>query len=77
MAAAYLFWGALSESVFWGTVVGWAVNAVVYTQRYAHRHDVRYVSEDMGLVLRILFGSTFALAMVALGCHFATRDMQD
>lgn len=31
MAAAYLFWGALSESVFWGTVVGWAANAVVYS----------------------------------------------
>lgn len=31
MAAAYLFWGALSDSVFWGTVIGWAVNAVVYS----------------------------------------------
>ncbi|WP_246773870.1 hypothetical protein [Bradyrhizobium diazoefficiens] len=48
-----------------------------HPERYAHRQDVRYVSEDMGLVLRILFGSTFALAMVAFGCHFAIRDMQD
>lgn len=31
MAAAYLFWGAFSESVFWGTVIGWAANAVVYS----------------------------------------------
>lgn len=31
MAAAYLFWGALGDSVFWGTVVGWAVNAMVYS----------------------------------------------
>lgn len=31
MAAAYLFWGALSDSVFWGTVIGWAVNAVAYS----------------------------------------------
>ncbi|MBK3663489.1 hypothetical protein JJE66_19980 [Bradyrhizobium diazoefficiens] len=31
MAAAYLFWGALSDSVFWGTVIGWAANAVVYS----------------------------------------------
>lgn len=31
MAAAYLFWGALGESVFWGTVIGWAANAMVYS----------------------------------------------
>lgn len=31
----------------------------------------------MGLALRILFGATFTLAMIAFGCHFATRDMQD
>ncbi|QQN67316.1 hypothetical protein JIR23_17115 [Bradyrhizobium diazoefficiens] len=31
MAAAYLFWGALGYSVFWGTVIGWAVNAPVYS----------------------------------------------
>lgn len=31
MAAAYLFWGAFSESVFWGSVIGWAANAVVYS----------------------------------------------
>ncbi len=31
MAAAYLFWGALSDSVFWGMVIGWAVNAMVYS----------------------------------------------
>ncbi len=30
MAAAYLFWGAVGSSVFVGTVIGWAVNAVVY-----------------------------------------------
>lgn len=31
MAAAYLFWGALGDSVFWGTVIGWTVNALVYS----------------------------------------------
>lgn len=45
-----------------------------HPQRYAHRHDVRYVSEQEGLVLRILFGSTFFLVLVAFGCHFATKD---
>jgi hypothetical protein len=30
MAAAYLFWGAAGDSVFVGTVIGWAVNAVIY-----------------------------------------------
>ena len=45
--------------------------------RYAHRHDVRYVSEDMNLVLQILLGVNFALVLVAAGCHFASRDMGD
>jgi len=35
------------------------------------------VSAEMGETLRILLGSTFALVLVAFGCHFATRDMQD
>lgn len=48
-----------------------------HPERYAHRHDVRYVSESTELALRILLGSSFTLAMVAFGCHFATRDMQD
>lgn len=30
MAAAYLFWGAVGNSVFVGMVIGWAVNAIVY-----------------------------------------------
>jgi hypothetical protein len=45
--------------------------------RYSHRHDVRYVSAQTELVLRVLFGSTFALVLVAFGCHFATRDMRE
>lgn len=48
-----------------------------HPQRYAHRHDVRYVSEGTELALRILLGSTFALVVVAFGCHFATRDMRE
>jgi hypothetical protein len=30
MGAAYLFWGTVGDSVLLGTVIGWAVNAVVY-----------------------------------------------
>ncbi|MET4512817.1 hypothetical protein ABIB81_002133 [Bradyrhizobium sp. I1.7.5] len=48
-----------------------------HPQRYSHRHDVRYVSQEMGSTLRILLGSTFALVLVAFGCHFAPRDMRD
>ncbi|MET3967043.1 MULTISPECIES: hypothetical protein [Bradyrhizobium] len=48
-----------------------------HPERYAHRHDVRYVSQETGSTLRILLGSTFALVLVAFGCHFATRDMRD
>jgi len=44
--------------------------------RYSHRHDVRYVSEQTEWVLRTLLGSTFALVLVAVGCHVATRDMR-
>ncbi|MET4203684.1 hypothetical protein ABIA95_008209 [Bradyrhizobium sp. LA8.1] len=65
--------------------VAWLVLLTVSTQapdaahpeRYSHRHDVRYVSPEMGSTLRILLGSTFALVLVAFGCHFATRDMRD
>lgn len=45
-----------------------------HSQRYAHRHDVRYVSDESGLVLRILLGASFALFLVAVGCHFASKD---
>jgi hypothetical protein len=48
-----------------------------HPERYAHRHDVRYVSADIGLALRILLGASFTLAMVAFGCHFWTRDVGD
>jgi hypothetical protein len=48
-----------------------------HPERYAHRHDVRYVSEGTELALRILFGASFTLALLASGCHLATRDMQD
>ena len=30
IGAAYLFWGAVGNSVIVGTAIGWAVNAVVY-----------------------------------------------
>jgi hypothetical protein len=30
MAAAFLFWGTVGDSVFVDTAIGWAVNAVVY-----------------------------------------------
>ena len=45
-----------------------------HPERYAHRHDVRYVSGETGLALRILLGANFTLALVALGCHVATRN---
>jgi hypothetical protein len=45
-----------------------------HPQFYGHRHVVRYVSEEMGLALHVLFSSSFALVLVAFGCHFATKD---
>ncbi|OPY95800.1 hypothetical protein A5906_07485 [Bradyrhizobium sacchari] len=48
-----------------------------HPERYAHRHDVRYVSEGTELALRILLGASFTLALLAFGCHFATKDMQE
>jgi hypothetical protein len=45
--------------------------------RYVSRHDVRYVSEDMSLVLHILFGVNVTLGLIAAGCHFATRNVED
>lgn len=48
-----------------------------HPERYAHRHDVRYVSGGTELALQILLGSSFTLALVAFGCHFATRDMRE
>lgn len=48
-----------------------------HSERYAHRHDIRYVSEGTELALQILLGSSFTLVLAALGCHFATRDMRE
>lgn len=48
-----------------------------HPERYAHRHDVRYVSEGTELALRILLGASFTLVLVAFGCHFATSDMRE
>lgn len=48
-----------------------------HPERYAHRHDVRYVSAETGSALRILLGLNVTLALVALGCHLATRDVGD
>lgn len=45
--------------------------------RYVLRHDVRYVSQDMSLVLHILFGVNFMLIVIAAGCHFASKDTDD
>lgn len=47
-----------------------------HPERYAHRHDVRYVSGETGWALRLLLGTNVTLALVALGCHVATRDMR-
>ena len=30
MAAAFVFWGTVGNSVTMGTAIGWAVNAIVY-----------------------------------------------
>jgi hypothetical protein len=38
--------------------------------RYAHRHVVRYVSEDMNLALNLVFGTTFVLFLIGAGCKF-------
>jgi len=48
-----------------------------HPERYAHRHEVRYVSERTELALQILLGSSFTLALVAFGCHFAARDLRE
>ncbi|EJN15655.1 hypothetical protein PMI42_00672 [Bradyrhizobium sp. YR681] len=48
-----------------------------HPQRYAHRHDVRYVSEGTELTLRILLGASFTLVLVAFGCHLAIKDMRE
>jgi len=70
---------ALCGTVAWLvlTTISPEVPDAAHPERYAQRHDVRYVSAEMGETLRILLGSTFALVLVAFGCHFATRDMQD
>lgn len=48
-----------------------------HPQRYAHRHDVRYVSEGTEWTLQILLAASFTLGLVWFGCHLATRDMRD
>lgn len=69
---------ALCGTVIWLALVTMSPGEpdAAHAERYAHRHDVRYVSEDMGLVLRILLGSNFTLAMIAFGCHFVTKDIE-
>lgn len=44
-----------------------------HPDRYVHRHDVRYVSATTDLVLQILLGSSFALALIALACRVSAR----
>lgn len=70
---------ALCGTVAWLVLVTSSPQApdAAHPQRYAHRHDVRYVSEGTGLALRLLLGSALSLVLVAVGCHFATKDMQD
>ena len=45
--------------------------------RFVLRHDVRYVSEEMSLILQILLGANMTLGVVAAACHFATKDVSD
>jgi hypothetical protein len=45
--------------------------------RYVQRHSVRYVSEEMSLILQILLGVNVALVLAAAGCHFASRDVSN
>jgi len=45
--------------------------------RYVLRHDVRYVSADMSLLLQILLGANMTLGVVAAACHFASKDPGD
>jgi hypothetical protein len=48
-----------------------------HPQFYGHRHVVRYVSEEMGLALRILFNSTFVLVLLSFGCQAATSRLEE
>ncbi|WFU21342.1 hypothetical protein QA649_24880 [Bradyrhizobium sp. CB1717] len=70
---------ALCGTVAWLVLLTSSPQApdAAHPERYAHRHDVRYVSEGMEWALQILLGASFTLAMVAFGCHFATRDMRE
>ena len=80
-ALAAKAWKTAWAAALCGTVAWLALVSIsphdpdaAHPARYASRHDVRYVSEDMGLVLRILFGVNVTLALVAAGCHFAGKD---
>lgn len=71
-------------AVLCGTVVWLVLMAnsssqpdAAHPERYAHRFEVRYVSEGTGEALRILLSVNFVLFLVACGCHFATRDASD
>jgi len=70
---------ALCGTVAWLVLLTSSPQApdAAHPERYAHRHDIRYVSEGTELVLRLLLGASFTLALVAFGCHFATRDMRE
>lgn len=70
-------WAAIGGTVAWLVLMTNSPQSpdAAHPERYAHRHDVRYVSEGMERALQILLGASFTLALVSFGCHFATRDM--
>jgi len=89
MTSGMLHWleriGRIAKvAVLCGTVAWLALMAnspgrpdAAHPERYAHRFEVRYVSEGTGEALRILLVTNFTLFLVACGCHFATRDARD
>lgn len=68
--------GAICGTVAWLVLLTASpqVPDAAHPQRYAHRHDIRYVSDETGLTLRILLAASFTLFLVAVGCHFAGKD---
>ena len=73
-------WGvALCGTIAWLALVTISPHEpdAAHALRYVSRHDVRYVSEDMSLMLHLLFGVNVTLGLLAAGCHFATKNTED
>lgn len=62
--------GAIGGTLLWLALVEIAPSQpdAAHPQRYAHRHVVRYVSEDMGTALKILLGVNLVMVALCVGC---------